>query len=109
MNAHLPAEFTEQMLHRVCSEYVEMPGLRLTRRQAQRLWGLDEETCSQVLSFLVEAKFLCRTAPDMYGRATDGVVAFPPLRMAKAQVDEQAGAPRTGGTRPRAVVPPAAG
>ena len=32
------------LVHRVRGEFLEMPGLRLTRAQAQRLWGLDEET-----------------------------------------------------------------
>src|SRR5688572_20900769 len=46
MTSHLPKGISDQMLHRIFSEYLEMPGLRLTRRQAQRLWGLDEETCA---------------------------------------------------------------
>ena len=33
----------DYMLRQVRSEYLEMPGLRLTRRQAQRLWGLDDD------------------------------------------------------------------
>jgi hypothetical protein len=36
---------SEQMLRRSCAEYVEMPCLRLSREQAQRLWGVDEEAC----------------------------------------------------------------
>ena len=31
----------DQMLQRIQGEFVEMPGLRLTAAQAQRLWGLD--------------------------------------------------------------------
>jgi hypothetical protein len=27
------------------SEYLELPGLSLTKIQAQRLWGLDQATC----------------------------------------------------------------
>ena len=38
-----PDVLSEQVLHRICAEYVEMPGLRLSRKQAQRLWGIDEE------------------------------------------------------------------
>jgi hypothetical protein len=30
-------------LRRVKGEYLEMPGLRLTPAQAQRLWGLDRD------------------------------------------------------------------
>ncbi len=48
------------MLRRIRSEYLEMPGLCLTLKQAQRLWALDEETCREAIQLLVEAKFLCR-------------------------------------------------
>lgn len=84
MQVGLPATLTEQMLDRICGEYMEMPGLRLTGKQAQRLWGLDEETCRLGLDFLVDAKFLCRRGADTYARLTEGAVKFPPFRMAKA-------------------------
>ena len=58
----------DQVLRRIRNEFVEMPGLRLTIKQAQRLWGLNEETCSQVIQVLVEAKFLRRTGIELYGR-----------------------------------------
>lgn len=74
----------DHMLRRIRGEYLEMPGLRLTRRQAQRLWGLDEQTCAQLLDSLTEAKFLHRKDDGTYGRLTDGADAAPPLRMAKA-------------------------
>ena len=45
-------------LRRVKGEYLEMPGLRLTPAQAQRLWGLDRESCQALLGALVDAKFL---------------------------------------------------
>ena len=61
-------QITDQMLRRIRSEYIEMPGLQLTIRQAQRLWGLDRCICEQVLNLLVEAKFLCRTGAEHYGR-----------------------------------------
>ena len=50
----------ELMLERIYGEFLEMPGLRLTCQQAQRLWGLDEQSCLALLEFLVEAKFLCQ-------------------------------------------------
>src|SRR5262245_52607114 len=62
----------EQMLSRICAEFLEMPGLRLTRIQAQRLWGLDELTCGRVLDMLLDAGFLQRTRNDTYARLTDG-------------------------------------
>ncbi len=51
------------MLERVRAEYLEMPDLRLTVRQAQRLCGLDETLSKRLLDALVEAKFLC-VKPD---------------------------------------------
>jgi hypothetical protein len=65
-----------------------MPGLQLTIKQAQRLWGLDEPTCVQALNMLVDARFLRRTESDKYGRATDGPVKFPRLRPAQAQIKQ---------------------
>jgi len=92
MNTDPPAVLSEQMLRRICAEYVEMPGLRLSRKQAQRLWGLEEEACGQILEFLVKTGFLRLAAPDTYGRLTDGPVVFPRLRAAKAQLS-RGGAP----------------
>ena len=73
-------------LYRVYSEFMEMPGLRLTPKQAQRLWGLDEHQCLQLLNHLVEAKFLTRGPQGAYGRSSDGPVAMPALRPAKASL-----------------------
>jgi hypothetical protein len=52
----------------VRGEYLEMPGLRLTKAQAQRLWGLDAPTCDKVIKTLVSARFLRRTPTDSYAR-----------------------------------------
>ena len=43
-----------ELIVRVQGEYREMPGLKLTEVQAQRLWGLDHRTCALVLTALVE-------------------------------------------------------
>jgi hypothetical protein len=75
-------DIDDVIVQRACGEFLEMPGLRLTGKQAQRLWGLDEQSCLELLEFLVEAKFLCRRN-DMYSRLTEGRVS-PPARMAKA-------------------------
>jgi len=55
-------------LRRVRGEYIEMPGLRLTSAQAQRLWGLDRAACDALLGALVEAKFLFRTRDGAFVR-----------------------------------------
>ena len=75
----------DQVLRRIWGEYLEMPGLRLTRAQAQRLWGLDEQTCTQLLTSLTEAKFLYRRHDGMYARLSDGPMAFPEPEMIQAE------------------------
>jgi hypothetical protein len=54
------------LLRLVTAEYREMPGLRLTPRQAQRLWDLDSTTCETVLGTLEAARFLRRTSDHSY-------------------------------------------
>ncbi len=51
-----------QTLHRIQSEYREMPGLCLTPMQAARLLGLQPHECSALLSGLVDGGFLRRTS-----------------------------------------------
>jgi hypothetical protein len=62
----------DQMLQRIQGEFVEMPGLRLTAAQAQRLWGLDSEVCNGLLAALVETRFLSQTRDGSFVR-TEGV------------------------------------
>jgi hypothetical protein len=57
------------VLRRVQGEYIEMPGLRLTTAQAQRLWGLDQASCDALLDALVDAKFLFRTRDGAFVRS----------------------------------------
>ena len=52
---------TDEVLRRVQSEFLEMPGLRLTGAQARRLWGLDAGVCEALLGQLVDANFLFKT------------------------------------------------
>jgi hypothetical protein len=62
----------EKIAERVRAEYLEMPGLNLTREQARCLWGLDADTCDQLLAYLVETSFLVCTRHDTYVRADAG-------------------------------------
>lgn len=55
-------------MERVRSEFAEMPCLRLTARQAQRLLALDATTCNAVLTELLERRFLRRTADGIFLR-----------------------------------------
>jgi hypothetical protein len=87
MNARR-ALFDERLLQRVYSEFLEMPGMRLTCQQAQRLWGLDSGTCLELLEFLVEARFLCRPDHGMYARLTEGRDTRPRFRGSSAGTGE---------------------
>lgn len=50
-----------ETIRRVRAEFLEMPGLKLTVPQAQRLWGVDCRTCEAVIDQLTETQFLSRT------------------------------------------------
>ena len=63
----------DEVLHRIQGEFIEMPGLRLTTSQAQRLWGLERDVCDALLGALVDAKFLCQTRDGAFVRH-DGVI-----------------------------------
>jgi hypothetical protein len=58
-----------EILQRVRSEFLEMPGLRLTRAQARRLWALDEPLCDAILAALVDARFLVHSGNVAFMRA----------------------------------------
>jgi hypothetical protein len=62
------AEVPATLLARVRSEFLEMPGLRLTIWQAARLWGLEGALSERVLARLEEAGFLLRTSDGAYTR-----------------------------------------
>jgi hypothetical protein len=57
------------LVHRVKSEFIEMPGLQLTLPQAARLWGLDHEASRRVIDSLVEVSFLRWTSQGTVIRA----------------------------------------
>src|SRR4029079_7758828 len=46
---------TDALLNRIRGEFLEMPGLRLTCEQAQRLYGLDPALCRRALWRLLPA------------------------------------------------------
>ena len=60
---------SDDVLQRVRCEFLEMPGLRLTESQAGRLWGLDRDACSAMLTALVASRFLCRTTGGAFMRS----------------------------------------
>jgi len=58
----------DDVLQRIQGEFVEMPGLRLTPAQAQRLWGLERDLCDALVGALVDAKFLAQTRDGAFVR-----------------------------------------
>ena len=48
-----PAVIDPVLCQRILAEYREMPGLRLSARQAARLWALEPALCEAVLDGLV--------------------------------------------------------
>ena len=56
-------------LRRVRNDFLEMPGLQLTRAQGARLWTLDPEVCRAVLDALIATRFLSETKGATFMRA----------------------------------------
>jgi DNA-binding IclR family transcriptional regulator len=54
------------MLRRILGDYLDMPDLRLSPAQAQRVWQLDEHTCTQLLESLTENGSLDRRQDGTY-------------------------------------------
>ena len=67
----------DDVLQRIQGEFIEMPGLRLTVAQAQRLWGLERAVCDELLGALVDANFLSQTRDGAFIKTDGG-----PRRMA---------------------------
>ena len=63
------AEWTQ----RVRAEYLEMPGLLLTKRQMRRLWLLDATLCDAVVDTLVASGFLRCRPNNTYARLSNDV------------------------------------
>jgi hypothetical protein len=64
-----PVETTiVEWLEIIRGEYTEIPGLCLTKKQAQRLWNLDSQTCEGLLEALVGRGFLRVTENGRYAR-----------------------------------------
>ena len=63
------AEWTE----RIRAEYLEMPGLTLTRGQMCRLWLLDASLCDAIVDALVRSHFLWRRPDNSYALLSNNV------------------------------------
>ena len=58
----------EEWLQLIRAEYLEIPGLCLTKAQVERLWGLDAITSEALLAALIDVNFLRRTGKGAYVR-----------------------------------------
>jgi hypothetical protein len=63
----------EALLQRIRVEFIEMRCLRLTRRQAQRLFALRPDICDRVLAELVHNGVLACGGDDRYRINDSGV------------------------------------
>jgi hypothetical protein len=61
----IPESRIRTLRARIENEFRELPGLRLTRWQAARLWSLDATECEMILKHLVAARVL-REAGEWY-------------------------------------------
>jgi hypothetical protein len=81
----------DDALTRIRAEYLELPGLRLTPAQAQRLWGVEPALCDTLLDALVDEKFLCVKPDGQYMRLlTDGEISSPQAARASLRIDTHA-------------------
>jgi hypothetical protein len=75
----------QRVLERLRAEYLEMPGMKLTIEQVQRLCGIEPTMCKLVLEALVKANFLSLKSDATYVRLTEGGSTLP-RRSAKAKL-----------------------
>jgi len=55
-----------EWLRVIQAEYREIPGLKLTMPQAQRLWGLDGDVCEALFEMLIASRVLCKTPAQSF-------------------------------------------
>jgi hypothetical protein len=58
---------------RVRAEYLEMPGLCLTKCQMCRLWHIDTDTCDAVVGALLTSGFLRDWQDEKFVRNHDSI------------------------------------
>ena len=59
----------EALLQQVRAEYGDVPNLRLTPSQAQRLFDLEPPMCATILDALLKESFLWRTHDGLFVRS----------------------------------------
>jgi hypothetical protein len=84
---HVVLPLDGEWLARILAEYNEQPGLSLTRAQAQRLWGLDERTCTRLLDTLAAIERLVVDEAGRYRRpSTERMVRRTARRPVRARL-----------------------
>jgi hypothetical protein len=58
----------DHLVRTITTEFRQMPGLRLTRSQFQRLWHLDENQCRAVVQDLIGRNVLVEGPDGRLGR-----------------------------------------
>ena len=79
-----PSPSADGLIERLKAEFLEMPGLKLTEAQAQRLWALDALLCSALLETLVNTNFLFRTRDGAFMR----IERAAPVRASRATLSK---------------------
>jgi hypothetical protein len=64
-----PRPHLDHIVKTIQSEFLEMPGLRLTSAQAQRLWNLDALVCDALFTALIDIGFIVRTTDGAFVRS----------------------------------------
>ena len=58
----------QQVLNRIRAEFEEMPDMKLTSEQIQRLCGVNRSLCESALESLVQTQFLSVSSDRRYMR-----------------------------------------
>ena len=85
----------KKALVRIQTEYVEMPGLKLTLPQAGRLFGLPVHVCNDALTILLAGGFLFQMADGSFiyqGASPLGVDSIDLSSRSRSSVQGAAGA-----------------
>ena len=87
----------DETIEHIRADYVNMPGLALSFRQAPSFWNLPEELCELALVKLVRAGFLMRTTSGRYIRRAEppAVAVGPPARRIVPGMGERGRDPRS--------------
>ncbi len=62
---------SEELMHIIEAEFAEMPGMRLTEAQFQRLWALPSTEYQEVATSLLERGVIARDWTGRYCRRDD--------------------------------------